>query len=439
MVRSWLLGSVAFSVGFSLSFLSSRDLKKAFFTGLITLPATYAGVVIVDYRQKHVLEQQAKKEQLSQEQSATSGKIDQLKDQIAVFWDYENAKVSAKGINVPLAEALIAYSESLGHPRLKTVYSNWRRESEVLVQALYSLGFEPIHVAMGKPNSVDVKLTVDCLNTAYRYPSIKRFIIVTADKDFIPLVNALKAMERKVTIIGRTEVVSEQLMLSADNFISLEQLSENNSESANAKLDNSPGQTISYKDAIECLIIAINEARNQGKSTRFGVIDTLMRDNNRFRYQGVSSIRKSDGTTFSKFSGFIDIVEQDGKVKVQTIEGFKELFLIEEDPIAESEFSSQDSDKIERKHWVIIIDHVKRAFQEGDASHPLYGRFMMLFNFVRQARRSGDLTHSNRTLQNALSRLVEIGVLVKQADESYRLVENLSEKEEEFLNELTPE
>ena len=40
-------------------------------------------------------------------------------DEVAIFWDYENIKVVASGINLPLAESLLEYSKSVGHTRIK--------------------------------------------------------------------------------------------------------------------------------------------------------------------------------------------------------------------------------------------------------------------------------------------------------------------------------
>ncbi|HEY9633862.1 MAG TPA: tellurite resistance TerB C-terminal domain-containing protein [Coleofasciculaceae cyanobacterium] len=50
VVNQILLGSVAFSVSFGLGLLANRDLNKALLAGVITVPAAYAGVVIVDKR-----------------------------------------------------------------------------------------------------------------------------------------------------------------------------------------------------------------------------------------------------------------------------------------------------------------------------------------------------------------------------------------------------
>lgn len=450
MNQRWILaGFVVAGVSLGLSFAVWRDWNRSLTSSLISLTALGSGVAITRFSSNHWQKLDSPRSRNAYRQTSSLSPInihpqpfltpseEDANAAIAIFWDYENVKISAQGLNAPLAETLMDYARSLGHPCRKTVYANWRRESDVVVKALYSLGFEPIHVSMGKPNSVDIKLTVDCLNAAYRHPYIQKFIVVTADKDFIPLVHALKAMEKQVIIIGRTDVVSEQLMLSADDFVSLEQLSKDVSNRIGIKIEGSPPSPISYQDAIDCLMEAISEARDQGKSTRFPILDRLMRASLQYRYQGVASIRKPDGSTFASFSKFVAAAEKDGRVQIQTVEGFKEVFLIEEDPLAESDFSPRLVGQMARNHWEIFIQQVERAFQEGDPNHYLYGRFSILFKYVREAKKSGMLPLSNQSLQTALNQLVEVGVLIEQADGSFRLIENLEERRDDFLDRLS--
>ena len=47
-----LLSSVAFGTSFGLSLLISRNMKTAFLSGLITVPATFSGLAVVNYRQR---------------------------------------------------------------------------------------------------------------------------------------------------------------------------------------------------------------------------------------------------------------------------------------------------------------------------------------------------------------------------------------------------
>lgn len=427
------IGVIAFGVVAGLSWWVERDVKRSFFSGTIAMTATYLGGLVARSESLALPESSAPSTPSSLPLSDAIGTPLLQSDEVAVFWDYENVKVAAQGVKAPLAESLVSYSEKKGHPRFKMVYANWRRERETLVQALYSLGFEPIHVSTGKENSVDIKLTVDCLNTAHHYPEIQQFIIVTADRDFVPLVSALRTLRKRVTLIGRTETASEQLLLSADEFIDLEKLSADDTY-ITLKDQPKPKQIVDYKDAIACLIESINQARDQGKSTRFGPIDLLMRANPNSAYEGFQSIRHQ-GEAFSNFSAFIAQAEADNLVKVQTMGGFKELFLPNEDPEAESEFSGEGSEQINRAQWSIILDQIHESFKDGQPG-PTYGRFLVIFKYVREAKKDGRLDLTNAQLKQALSRFVDTGILVEQANGTYRLAPDVGDRREDYLSQL---
>ncbi|MHA1856324.1 MAG: NYN domain-containing protein [Promethearchaeota archaeon] len=386
-------------------------------------------------------------------------------NEVAVFWDYENVRVNAEGLKVPVAEKLVEFSETIGHIRLKRVYSDWSRVNPAINRALYSLGFDPIHVSMGKANSVDVKIAVDCLDTAIMYPEINNFIIVTGDKDFISVVNWLKDNHRKVTIIGKSDVVSEHLLLSANNFVSLEEFSKLDIlDEENLKLDtleeellkldtleeefpeieallkktSSKKQKIPFNDAVNCLIEVISKARDQNKSSRFNTIDTLMRANQNYDYRGVRSIIPPNGVkSFKTFTQFIEKVEKLGKIKFETIEGFRELFLIEEDPKIESEFSlgPQMVDNLE--DWKIIIGVLEDKFIEIEEKFESnYATFSYLFIGLRNARKSLTKTYSNRVLNNAINILIENEILQKVEENHIVFSPNYLDHLEESLNKI---
>jgi hypothetical protein len=94
------------------------------------------------------------------------------------------------------------------------------------------------------------------------------------------------------------------------------------------QIENSSCQ-ITYNDAIECMISAIETASKKGKRTLFSCIDSLMRK--LFpKYQGVNSVCKHQGKTFSRFSEFVDTAVKDGKIRSQA----GQLFVIEADKIS---------------------------------------------------------------------------------------------------------
>lgn len=59
--------------------------------------------------------------------------------------------------------------------------------------ALQELGIQTRHCANGTKNCSDLLLTVDALLALTRYPNISVFVIVSSDRDMIPLINAIKA------------------------------------------------------------------------------------------------------------------------------------------------------------------------------------------------------------------------------------------------------
>ena len=358
-------------------------------------------------------------------------------DEVAIFWDYENVRVVTKGVNIPIAEALITYSESLGHPRVKKVYSDWAGINKEIIQALYSLGFDAIQVSMGKPNSVDVKIAVDCLVTAQLYPEINCFILLTGDKDFISLVNALKANRIKVIIIGDSHTVSEHLLLSADDFLSLEELSKmyiarDFSKILTPKKKDKPTP---FDTAVEWLIETVKFARENSKTTRRGVIDNLMRSSPNFDYKGATMVQRPDDTAkiFNSFSKFIVAAEDKGKIKTEIIEGFMEIFLPEEDPEIESELSPNLKDVIEKEDWKKIFEIIVKAFSEGKSKDIIAHKFSYLHNFLRIAKKEGLLTYSNKHLKTAIEKLIAINFLIAQSDSKFALAADYKENCEGYI------
>lgn len=450
-------GLVVTGMGFALGLGLTRNLTQAAYTSAIALAATSAGVAVTDQRQ-----QRTESSQSPASFSPRSELANRQKQQIAIFWDYENVRIPTQGSSAPLAELLVDYAKSLGHPCLKIVYANWsgrqpgnfwRRgnppasKEEVVVKALYSLGFEPIYVSMGKANSSDVKLAVDCLNAVYREPSLQHIMIVTGDKDFIPLVNALKDLGKTVTVIGHADKVSEHLMLSADEFVSVRELLDTHEEEV---IPHPPAQdspeanvqeevkipTMAYEEAVDCLLEAVGAAIEQSKSTRIETIGRLMRTINP-HYTGANHVSTPNNQgTFTKFSAFLATVANEGKIRLETTEGgFKELFLPEEDPEDESEFRSQAIAAMDQDQWKTLILEVKAILDEKGALS-----FVPLLCLLSKAKQTGELAFlSHSSLRKALQQLIEIQLLVKEDEKLFRFQDSSILQVDQALVQLTLE
>ncbi len=100
--------------------------------------------------------------------------------------------------------------------------------------ALYASGIEPVYVPtrlpLGSPsamntrttrvkNSVDVKMTADCIECAHTYPNIGTYVLVSGDSDFIHVINSLRAIGKRVIIIGVSWSTSRRLADQVDGLI----------------------------------------------------------------------------------------------------------------------------------------------------------------------------------------------------------------------------
>lgn len=74
------------------------------------------------------------------------------------------------------------------------VYGNFEKKAfqGKLQTALQNLGLETRHASRNGKNCSDLMLTVDALTTLYKNPNVQAFVIVSSDRDMIPLIGAIK-------------------------------------------------------------------------------------------------------------------------------------------------------------------------------------------------------------------------------------------------------
>ena len=99
--------------------------------------------------------------------------------------------------------------------------------------SLYAAGIEPVYVPTRLPpsgaihagrtiavkNSVDVKMTADCIDTAHNFPNIKTFVLVSGDSDFIHVINSLRSVGKRVLVVGVSWATSRRMADHVDGLI----------------------------------------------------------------------------------------------------------------------------------------------------------------------------------------------------------------------------
>ncbi|AFM40483.1 hypothetical protein Desaci_1467 [Desulfosporosinus acidiphilus SJ4] len=69
---------------------------------------------------------------------------------------------------------------------------------------LQSIGLQTRHTSNNGKNSADLEMTVDALKTLYKNPKIEVFILISCDRDLIPLIKAIKE-ENKISFVLSTK------------------------------------------------------------------------------------------------------------------------------------------------------------------------------------------------------------------------------------------
>ena len=166
-------------------------------------------------------------------------------DDVALFIDWENFKISlAVGHRTPNVSALKEEVSNHGRVVVAKAYADWvtrapelRGASQFINDppALYAAGIEPVYVptrlalsgnssrTTRVKNSVDVKMTADCIEIAHSHPNIGTYVLVSGDSDFIHVINALRTMGKRVIIIGVSWATSRRFADTVDALILYDQ------------------------------------------------------------------------------------------------------------------------------------------------------------------------------------------------------------------------
>lgn len=249
----------------------------------------------------------------------------QLQPVVSIYVDLQNA-YSIKH----LGSLLLEFAKFQGSLIDAKVYYNSLCADQVsATHQLQSLGFKCIDVPCPLKNSADNQLMVHCLDDIYSNRPPDTVILVSGDGDFVNLVRNLKDRGKKVIGFAQRGNVKQKLKeLVGSDFHFLDELPSLVAPKTQQQIENIQCH-ITCNEAIEYMIAAIKTASKKDKRTLFSCIDSVMR--NLFpKYQGVTSVCKHQGKTFSRFSELVDAAVKDGKIRCQD----QQLFVIEADRLS---------------------------------------------------------------------------------------------------------
>jgi uncharacterized LabA/DUF88 family protein len=157
----------------------------------------------------------------------------------AVFIDYENIHYYLKNSFKEPAELGSYTSEIVRNLRLKlegelglqvivmNAYADFERVGGGSLGALYLMGIMSQNVlGTAHKNAADMQMCIDLMQLLYTRTDIQTFVLVAGDRDYIPVVQHLKRLGRRVLVTAFRDTLSGDLLeiIGETNFMDIQPL-----------------------------------------------------------------------------------------------------------------------------------------------------------------------------------------------------------------------
>ena len=138
-------------------------------------------------------------------------------EQTVILWDIENVTPQADS---GFVSTLLEFIESEGGVVSSAFcFGDWTRRNFVRIsRELSDYNFELVHIPKARKNSADISLITHATEMVFLYPHLERFVIITGDADFRPLLKTLRKNGKKTWVICDAGNASEDLLALADEY-----------------------------------------------------------------------------------------------------------------------------------------------------------------------------------------------------------------------------
>lgn len=194
------------------SFFYVTKQKQERYTGKETLADGVSDSSFIPLWKPHMPQRTDAHEANSNENQSSSG---HCADTVIILIDFENvAKLGCR--NVIKIVDRIAQNERVG---LIKAYANWRplhKQKQILANRGVTIQDMPINY-FGK-NSADMQLAADAMDFAYTNPALTKLVIISGDRDFVPMIQKVRAKGKLVWAYGPKDASSKVLSKVCDHF-----------------------------------------------------------------------------------------------------------------------------------------------------------------------------------------------------------------------------
>lgn len=153
-----------------------------------------------------------------------------MANDVAIFLDLDNLVIGARDANLNFDVSLLVEhvkQRTGGRVVLRRAYSGNLRQDQKLMKELATAGFTmqsavPLN-NFGK-NLIDMYMVVDTMDTLVDGQEYSTYVLVTGDRDFVPLIHALRRRGKHVIGVGLKHTTSESLMGLCDEYVYYEDM-----------------------------------------------------------------------------------------------------------------------------------------------------------------------------------------------------------------------
>ena len=152
-----------------------------------------------------------------------------MDNDVAIYLDLDNVLIGATEAKLSFDINLILdHITSLTNGRivLRRAYGDWRQRANQ-TKALAAAGFElqsAVRLSNNSKNLADMQMVVDAMSTLVDGQEFATYVLVTGDRDFAPLVQALRKRGKQVIGTGVRHTTSQRLAHLCDHYFYYDQL-----------------------------------------------------------------------------------------------------------------------------------------------------------------------------------------------------------------------
>lgn len=136
---------------------------------------------------------------------------------VGILWDIENVTPPT---NTNYIQSVLETVSQNGRISYAMAFGDWNKDSiKNIAHELSANNFELIHIPKAGKNSADMSLVAHGVELIFQYPHIKRFVLISGDGDFRPLLLSQKKYGKETWVICDVKNnTSEDLLRMADKY-----------------------------------------------------------------------------------------------------------------------------------------------------------------------------------------------------------------------------